>query len=87
MADETSREMTILAYHALEDKKAADISVIDIGHVSVIADYFLIAQVKTATRFRRWPIMSQRRSVKPVLSRRTRKGTRMRTGCSLISAT
>jgi ribosome-associated protein len=35
--------MTILAYHALEDKKAADISVIDIGHVSVIADYFLIA--------------------------------------------
>jgi ribosome-associated protein len=43
MADEKSREMTILAYHALEDKKAADISVIDIGHVSVIADYFLIA--------------------------------------------
>ena len=35
--------MTILAYRALEDKKAADISVIDIGHVSVIADYFLIA--------------------------------------------
>ena len=43
MADEKSREMTILAYRALEDKKAADISVIDIGHVSVIADYFLIA--------------------------------------------
>ena len=43
MADEKSREMTILAYHALEDKKAADISVIDIGQVSVIADYFLIA--------------------------------------------
>ena len=43
MADEKSREMTILASRALEDKKAADISVIDIGHVSVIADYFLIA--------------------------------------------
>ena len=43
MADEKSREMTILAYRPLEDKKAADISVIDIGHVSVIADYFLIA--------------------------------------------
>lgn len=43
MADERSRRMASLAYHALEDKKASDISVIDIEHVSVVADYFIIA--------------------------------------------
>lgn len=35
--------MTRLAIEALEDKKAEDICVIDISHVSVLADYFLIA--------------------------------------------
>ena len=43
MADERSRRMASLAYHALEDKKASDISVSDIEHVSVVADYFIIA--------------------------------------------
>lgn len=43
MADERSKKMASLAYHALEDKKAMDISAIDIGHVSVVADYFIIA--------------------------------------------
>lgn len=31
------------AYHALEDKKAEDIKIIDISKLSVIADYFIIA--------------------------------------------
>ncbi len=35
--------MTRIAIEALEDKKAEDICVIDISHVSVLADYFLIA--------------------------------------------
>lgn len=35
--------MTKLAIEALEDKKAEDICVIDISGVSVLADYFLIA--------------------------------------------
>ena len=38
-----SKEMARIAYHALEEKKAEDIRIIDIEHVSVIADYFLIA--------------------------------------------
>ena len=40
-----SREMAklALAIEALEDKKAEDIRVIDISQVSVIADYFIIA--------------------------------------------
>ena len=38
-----SKEMVKLAIEALEEKKAEDISIIDIREVSVMADYFLIA--------------------------------------------
>ena len=38
-----SEEMTKLAIAALEDKKAEDIHVIDIREVSILADYFIIA--------------------------------------------
>ena len=38
-----AKELTKLAIEALEDKKAEDIQVIDISEVSVIADYFIIA--------------------------------------------
>ena len=38
-----SKEIAKLAISALEDKKAEDIKVIDISEVSVIADYFIIA--------------------------------------------
>lgn len=46
MADlsvEKVKEMARLAIDALEDKKAEDIRVIDISRVSVLADYFIIA--------------------------------------------
>ncbi|MBO5472930.1 MAG: ribosome silencing factor [Lachnospiraceae bacterium] len=43
MENSKSREMAKLAIQALEDKKAEDIKVIDISEVSVIADYFIIA--------------------------------------------
>ena len=38
-----SREMAKLVVQALEDKKGEDIKVIDISEVSVLADYFIIA--------------------------------------------
>ncbi len=38
-----SKKMTKLVIKALEDKKAEDIHVIDISNVSVLADYFIIA--------------------------------------------
>lgn len=38
-----SAELARLAISALEDKKAEDVRVIDIGEVSVLADYFIIA--------------------------------------------
>ncbi len=43
MENTKSREMAKLVIQALEDKKAEDIKVIDISGVSVIADYFIIA--------------------------------------------
>ncbi|MFA9375657.1 MAG: ribosome silencing factor [Lachnotalea sp.] len=38
-----SKKMTKIVFDALEDKKAEDIRIIDIAGVSVIADYFIIA--------------------------------------------
>ena len=38
-----AKEMVKLAYQALSDKKGSDIKVIDISSVTVIADYFIIA--------------------------------------------
>ena len=46
MSNEVKREsdkMASLAYRALEDKKAENIQVIDISSVSVLGDYFIIA--------------------------------------------
>ena len=37
------REMADIAVKALEEKKAIDIKVIDISHISTLADYFIIA--------------------------------------------
>lgn len=41
-----SKEMVKIAINALEEKKAENIRVIDIGKVSVLADYFIIAEGK-----------------------------------------
>ncbi len=38
----TSKEMLKIAYDALDEKKAAEISVIDIAEVSSLADYYVI---------------------------------------------
>lgn len=43
MNDNISREMAKLACHALNEKKAQDLRIIDISEISVIADYFVIA--------------------------------------------
>lgn len=40
---DNSKEMVKLAYEALEEKKGEDIQVIDLKDISVIADYFIIA--------------------------------------------
>lgn len=40
---EQSKKMAKIAYEALSDKKGEDIKVIDISEISVLADYFIIA--------------------------------------------
>ena len=40
---ELSKKMVSIAYHALDSKKGEDIQVIDISEISVLADYFIIA--------------------------------------------
>ncbi|MGN0481991.1 MAG: ribosome silencing factor [Lachnospiraceae bacterium] len=39
----TAKELAKIAYEALADKKAEDITVLDISEISTIADYFVIA--------------------------------------------
>ena len=43
MEHSISKEMAKIAYEALDEKKAVDITIIDIQKVSVLADYFIIA--------------------------------------------
>lgn len=38
-----SKEMARVAFEALEDKKGRDVCIIDISNVSILADYFVIA--------------------------------------------
>lgn len=40
---EQSKLMAKLAYKALDDKKGEEIKIIDISNVSILADYFIIA--------------------------------------------
>lgn len=48
----TSRELVESAVKVLDTRKAEDIKVIDIGGISIIADYFLIASGNSTTQVR-----------------------------------
>lgn len=47
---EQAKQMAKLAFKALEDKKGEDIKVIDIAEISVLADYFIIANGSNANQ-------------------------------------
>lgn len=47
---EQAKEMAKLAYKALDEKKGEDIRVIDISEISVLADYFIIANGTNANQ-------------------------------------
>lgn len=38
-----SKEMAKIVYQALDEKKGEDIKILEIGHISIMADYFIIA--------------------------------------------
>lgn len=40
---DVSKKMALLAVNALEDKKAEEISILDISKISILGDYFIIA--------------------------------------------
>lgn len=47
-----SKNMARIAYQALDDKKGEEIKIIDISQISVIADYFLIANGNSDSQVR-----------------------------------
>lgn len=47
---ENSRELANLAAKLLSEKKGNDIIMLDISHLTVIADYFVIASAKSSTQ-------------------------------------
>lgn len=47
-----AKEMARIAYQALSDKKGEDIKIIDISGISVMADYFLIANGNSNSQVR-----------------------------------
>lgn len=49
---EQSKKMAKIAYQTLEDKKGEDIRIIDISKVSVLADYFIIANGSNESQVR-----------------------------------
>lgn len=49
---EQAKEMAKIAYKALNDKKGEDIKIIDISGISVMADYFLIADGNSDSQIR-----------------------------------
>ena len=50
--NDVSRNMAKIACHALSEKKAEDIQVIDISEISVIADYFVIASAANTNQLK-----------------------------------
>ncbi|MDO4170647.1 MAG: ribosome silencing factor [Lachnospiraceae bacterium] len=47
-----SKKMAKIAFEALDEKKAEDIRVIDIGGITVMADYFIIANGNSENQVR-----------------------------------
>ena len=47
-----AKEMAKIAFEALEDKKGEDVCAIDISAVSVLADYFVIANGNSDSQLR-----------------------------------
>lgn len=48
----TPREMAKLIYETLEDKRALDIRVLEVGDLTVLADFFVIATATSTTHIR-----------------------------------
>ena len=47
-----SKELALAAARALDDKKGVDIMVLDVQHLTIIADYFVIASGRSGNQVR-----------------------------------
>ena len=72
---ENAKKMTRIAVDALEDKKGEDISIIDISEVSVMADYFVIANGSSETQVRALVESVEEALEKEGYTRKQREGT------------
>lgn len=49
---DTAKKMATIAYQALDEKQGEDIRVIDISEISILADYFIIANGNNESQVR-----------------------------------
>ena len=68
-----SKEMVKLAYQALSDKKGEDIKIIDIQSVSVLADYFIIADGSNPNQ-----VQAMADNVEEILERQAASASRLK---------
>ena len=67
MIKDTSKQMAKVAVEALKEKKGYDVKVIDISEISILADYFIIANGSNAIRCRLWLTMLKSRCTRLAL--------------------
>ena len=84
---EQSREMAKLACEALADKKGEDIRVIDIAGISVLADYFIIANGTNESQVRALVDNVEETLGKAGYEVKQREGYALEAGCFLTLAT
>ena len=75
-----SKKMALLAVEALEDKKAEDITIIDISEVSVLADYFIIADGSNRNQVQAMADSAEEALGKAVTMQNRLRDTRVQTG-------
>ena len=84
---EQSREMAKLACEALADKKGEDIRVIDIAGISVLADYFIIANGTNESQVRALVDNVEEELAKAGMKSNSVKAMALEAGCFLTLAT
>ena len=69
-----AKEMAKIAFEALEDKKGEDVCAIDISAVSVLADYFVIANGNSDSQVRAL-VEKRKRCTKQAMLQKRQKDT------------
>lgn len=76
-----AKEMAKIAFEALEDKKGENVCAIDISSVSVLADYFVIANGNSDSQVRALVENVEEKSIKQDMLQKRQKDTEAERGC------